>query len=98
MKKTKKVLLIWAIVMICLYFLGLGLQIAYGAEEREWFSFMMDGKTCIEVQAKDFEKAACVLRVLAEEDKYKSAEVLEDGCPGILAEDYYYDFTFKECQ
>jgi len=72
------------------------MQIAYGAEERVWFSFMMDGTTCIEVKALDFEHAVCVLEILAEEDKYRSAEAI-NGCPGILAEDYYYDFSFKEC-
>lgn len=97
MKLYQKFLVIAAIVIIGLYFLGLGLHVAYGAEEREWFSFMMDGKTCIEVQAVDFEHAVCVLEKLAEENKYKLAEVI-DGCPGMLADDYFYDFTFKECQ
>jgi len=40
------------------------MQIAYGAEERVWFSFMMDGTTCIEVKALDFEHAVCVLEIL----------------------------------
>lgn len=91
----KKKLVVWSVAMICLYFLCLGLHVAYGAD-REWFSFIMDGKTCIEVNAENFEDAVCVLERLAEEDKYKLAEVV-DACPGLLAEDYYYDFSFKEC-
>ena len=71
---------------------------AYGAEpEREWFSFMMDRTTCIEIKAVDFEHAQCVLEQVAEEEGYKLAQLLDDGCPGMLAENYYYDFTFKEC-
>lgn len=95
MKMWKRILIIAAIVLIGLYFFGMSIHMAYGAE-REWFSFMMDGKTCIEVKAIDFEHAACVLNKLAEEDKYRVAEAL-DSCPGILAEEYYYDFSFKEC-
>jgi len=91
----KKMIIIATIVCIGLYFLGLGLHVAYGAD-REWFAFMMDKKTCIEVNAENFEDAVCVLERLAEEDKYKLAEVI-DACPGMLADDYYYDFSFKEC-
>jgi hypothetical protein len=67
------------------------------AENRQWFSFMMDRTTCIEIQAVDFMHAQCALEIVAKDEGYKLAEVLEDGCPGMLAENYYYDFTFKNC-
>lgn len=96
--KTKRnlyMMIFWWSVVICLV-------IAYGMADaaepkREWFSFMMDGSTCIDVKALDFKHAQCVLEVLAKEDIYKVAEALEGRCPGILAEQYYYDFTFKDC-
>ena len=86
------------LVLILLIGLILGFSMADAAEpERQWFSFMMDGSTCIDVKALDFKHAQCVLEVLAEEDIYKVAEALKGRCPGLLAEQYYIDFTFKEC-
>lgn len=87
--------IITAIAIVGVFFLfGLG-HVAYGAEERQWYAFMVN-EECMEVKALTLQTAICAMEVVKEERKFFKYRVVK-SCPGMLADDYFYDFTFKEC-
>jgi hypothetical protein len=65
------------------------------ADDRQWYAFMVDEKVCIEVNADCIENAHCAISTVVEERKHSTYRFLMVGCPGMLADDYFYDFTFE---
>ncbi len=62
--------------------------------DRQWYAFMVDD-SCVEVNAESLDHAYCVMKHLEKERGYTVYTHLSNGCPGINADDYFYDFTFN---
>lgn len=71
------------------------ITISARAEERQWYTFTVDNSICIDVNADGIENAHCAISSLVEERKHSTYKLRLSECPGMLADDYIYDFTFK---
>lgn len=98
MRNDHKVGIVLMLIIIGLLSIAIATSVvekAHGAEpERNWYSFQADD-ACIEINADSVANAHCGIATIVEERNYNTYKFLMFGCPGILADDYFYDFTFE---